>query len=265
MQRTCPNCNSPLFETDTVCWHCGQQRSAPIQQTEEISTVSTSDEDSEPQLEPISPALIFYYSFLMITIVLALLLLSRSLTQNPILTLNPDGREGDWISLTSPTKMFSIEIPATWNWHFQEGAHTSSSFIQLLENDNRISFAVKPLGDLVPDIDYLMVAQNDGNLLVVTSSERLYRLSTEQAAAALQTESFNNLIITEAQLLTSGVAEDRVLITLNHVNLSLKCKQHLVPAHSETYLIAVCTSAENYGSQQDIFKDILDSFTMRAP
>ena len=265
MQRTCPNCSSPLFDTDTICWHCGQQQSLPSQQTKEITAASAVEEESESQPEPSSPALILYFGFLMITIILALFLITSSLAQSPILAVNQDVREEDWISLTSPTKMFLIEMPATWNWHFQEEARTNSSFNELLGNDSQLAYAIMPLGALVPDIDYLLVAHNGKSLLVVTSSDRLNQLSARQAAAALQAESFDNLVITEARLLTSGTAEDRVSITLTHMDRPLKCNQRLVPAQSKTFLIAACASAENYSSQQELFKDVLDSFVVQAP
>jgi hypothetical protein len=87
----------------------------------------------------------------------------------------------------------------------------------------------------------------------------------EQAAASLQTESFGELIITEARLFSTPAADDAVFVTLTHLVQPLKCIQHLIPTQSKSYLLAACTSTENYSSQKRILQDMLNSFTIRAP
>jgi hypothetical protein len=267
MKRTCENCSRPLFDTDTICWHCGQKQSLPIQPEttlEQPPNNTTLENDPEREPEPVATALTLYYGGLTVVIALTLLLIIRSLGQSPIVTLNPDSSQGEWVSLNSSDKLFTIDIPANWDWQFLEGKQAQSSIIDLLENDHRIMTAISPFGDLVPDVEYLLVAQNDSSLLVVTRSERLNRLSTQQAVTSLQEEKFDNIIVTEAHLIEAAPGDVKAVFTLKHTDTPLQCDQYLVPGPSETYVVAACSLIEIYKQQHGDFKTALDSFSIKS-
>jgi hypothetical protein len=269
MIRTCENCSRPLFDTDTICWHCGQKQSLPSQlestaEQEQPSSDSTIEDDPEPEPEPVAPVLTLFYGGLTVVVALALLLTIRSLGQSPIVTLKPDSSQGEWVSLTSLDKSFTIDIPAKWGWQFLEEKRAKSSITDLLENDNRIMTAITPLGDLVPDVEYLLVAQNDSSLLVVARSERLNRLSAQQAVTSLQEEQFDNIIVTEADLIQAASGEAKAVFTLKHKDTPLQCDQYFVPGSSETYVVATCSLIESYKQQQGDFETILDSFSIKS-
>ena len=267
MKRTCENCSRPLFDTDTICWHCGQKQSLPAQSEstpEQPSSITTVEDDTEPEPEPVASALILYYGALTAVIVLALLLTIRSLGQSPIVTLNSDSSQGEWVSLNSPDKSFTIDIPAEWEWQFLEERKARPSITNLPENDRRIMTAITPLGDLVPDTEYLLVAQNGSSLLVVARSERLNRLSPQQAVTSLQEEQFDNIIVTEAHLIQDTPGEVKAAFSAKHLNTPLQCDQYMVPGPSETYVIAACSLIESHELQQGDFKTTLDSFSINS-
>ncbi len=267
MKRTCENCSRPLFDTDTICWHCGQKQSLPAQ-TESTSEQPGSDspveEDPEPEPEPVATALILFYGGLTVVIALALLLTIRSLGQSPIVTLKPESSQGEWVSLNSPDNSFTIDIPAHWDWQFLEEKPAQSSVTDLLENDRRIKIAITPLGDLLPDTEYLLVAQNGSSLLVVARSERLNRLSPQQAVTSLQEEQFDNIIVTETHLIQAAPGDVKAAFTLKHMDTVLQCDQHLVPGPSETYVAAACSLIENYKQKNEDFKIALDSIRVKS-
>lgn len=267
MKRTCENCSRPLFDTDTICWHCGQKQSLPAQpeSTSELpGSHSTVEEDPEPESEPVATAPILFYGGLTAVIALALLLTIRSLGQSPIVTLKPESSQGEWVSLNSPDNSFTIDIPAKWDWQFLEEKPAKSAITDLLENDRRIMTAITPLGDLVPDIEYLLVAQNGSSLLVVARSERLNRLSPQQAVTSLQEEQFDNIIVTEAHLIQAAPGDVKAAFTLKHMDTPLQCDQHLVPGPSETYVAAACSLIESYKQQNGDFKTALDSLRFKS-
>ncbi len=267
MKRTCQFCQSPLFETDTVCWHCGRQQTSSSQATQPAippNTETVPEGDPEQELEPVGSRLFLYYAGLMLFIIFALLLVTSSLGQSPILAFKLDESESDWVALTSPDKSFSIEIPATWDWHFQEGARLSTSFEEILQNDERVKLAVLPLADFVPDTEYLFIAQRDQGLMVVARSERLNRLPPQQAVTAIQAEYFENISVTGAKEIAGSTGEPRAQFSVTHAGLPLQCDQHMVPSPTYTFLVAACAAPDDYDWQQEIFRDGLSSFTGRV-
>ena len=264
MKRTCENCNRPLFDTDTICWHCGQQQSTPAQPEptpEQPSSNNALDDDPEPETEPVSSTLIIFYGGLTAVIVLALLLTMRSLGQSPMVSLKPDSAQGEWVSLSAPDNSFTIEIPAKWDWQFLQRIENTPPGKDVLEIEGSFVLAVTPLGDLVPDIEYLLKAEHDSSLLVVARSERLNRLTPQQAATSLQGEQFENMTVTEASLIQGAKGEQKAHFSLMHLDTPLHCDQYLVPAPSETYVVATCSLTESYDQQRDTRQNILDSFS----
>lgn len=265
MKYRCPNCNSPLFETDTVCWHCGQPQTLAIEQ--EISPEQAAPEEDkleevEAELDPFAPGLIFVYAGLLVTIIIGLFFVTRSLGQSPIMVLKSDEALGEWVSLTAPDRSFTIELPATWEWYFHSKSLAGSPLAENLAEESIVTLATQPLGDFLPDLNTLLVAQHDASRLVVAQSARLSRLTPEQAVSSLRSESFENLELLEVNRIQLEPGSDRAFITIAHKDLSLQCAQHLVPGPSEAYLVAFCSPPEGYDTQRRIFLEALNSFTL---
>lgn len=267
MKRSCQYCQSPLFETDTVCWHCGRRQPATASQSTTVQPqkpIETSpEEDQEEELEPVGSRLVLYYVGIMLLIVVLLLLVTRALGQQPFLTSSLDPSDIDRVALTAPDKSFSIEIPATWDWYFKDESRVSSSFQELLENDQRIKAAVLPLSDLVPDTEYMLIAQSDDELLVAIRSERLNQLSPEQAVTSLRTESFEGITVEETREIKNAQDGNRAFISLILADPPLRCIQHLVLGTVDAFLIAACTIPDDFDGQERILQDGLDSMTIQ--
>ncbi len=264
MNRTCENCSRPLLDTDTICWHCGQQQTLPVKAespSEQEEHEPAEKEKHELEIETVSSPLILYYGGLTAVVVFALLLITRSLGQSPALSVKAGSSPSEWITLNAPDKSFTIEIPAKWDWQFLLGKAKEPA---LVEGEGLITTAVAPFGDLVPDIDYLLHAENEGSLLVIARSARLSRLSAQQVVTALQGESFENMAVTEARLTGSVPGEERAFFTLTHSDLSLHCDQYFVPGSADSYLVAVCSPMDSAESGREIRRTVLDSFTLHA-
>jgi len=267
MKRTCENCSKPIFDTDTVCWHCGHKQSLttkPSPAFEQPKTNSVIEDEIDTEPEPIAAKLVLYYGGLTAVIAVALLLTIRSLGHGPIVTFDSNTSQGEWLSIISPDRSFTIDIPATWEWQFLEEPASNIHATDMLEIDSPIKNAVNPLGNLVSDIEYLLVAQSEDSLLVIARSERLGRLTARQAVASLQTEQFENLTVIEARLIQEEAGAEKAFFTVEHMDIPLQCDQFLVPASSDSYVLAACTLAEKHTQQSAGFRKTLDSFSAQS-
>ena len=264
MARTCDNCSRPVFDTDTVCWHCGWKLPVPEQFEPETSPAAKNlpEEDPSAESEPIAWPIVLFYGVLTAFTFLALVLIMRSLGLSPTIALRTDTSSGEWILLNDPQKLFTIEIPADWTWYFQHGAQSQASLASLVENDARIRKAVAPLGDIVPDIDYLLFAEKESEFLVVARSERLNRLTPQQAVISLRQELFENITVTEARLTQDRAAGDTAVFVLQRTDQPLYCWQSFSPGTSETYLVSACTPSENYSLFSPELNTVINSFTI---
>jgi len=263
MALTCENCNQPLFDTDKICWHCGWKQSPlvkPEVEPQQSVTEPLSEKDQESEIEPVAPPLIFLYGGLTVVTIIALLLIMRTLGRSPIVILKSSAIVGDWVSLQDPRMRFAIDIPVHWDWQFQEGKQSQPEFADLLANDFRIPAAVSPLGKFVSDIDYLLLATNESSIIVIARSDRLNRLSPQQAVASLQQEQFDHISVSEARLIQNAVEEDVADFSIIHTDPPLYCRQYFVPGPLETYIVAACSSPEGYDLHQDEFNKTLLSF-----
>jgi hypothetical protein len=264
MARTCDNCRRPVFDTDTVCWHCGWKLPIPAQSEPETSSAAQNlaEADSSSASDPVAWPVVFFYGVLTAVTFLALVLLMRSLGLSPTIALKTDSGSGERILLNDPQKLFAVEIPADWTWYFQHGAQSQTSLASLVEEDARIQKAVAPLGDIVPDIDYLLFAENEFEFLVVTRSERLNRLTAQQAVISLRQELFENITVTEARLTQDKAAGDTAVFVLQRTDQPLYCWQSFSPGPSATYLVAACTPSENQNLFNPELNTVINSFTI---
>ena len=262
MARTCDNCSRPVFDTDTVCWHCGWKLTVPAQFEPETALAAENHAETDPSAEPESvewPIALFYGVLTAVTF-LALILLMRSLGQSPTIALRADSISGEWVFLIDPQKLFTIDIPVDWTWYFLHGPQSQRSLAGLVEDDARIPTAVAPLGDIVPDIDYLLFAENESEFLVVARSERLNRLTAEQAVISLREEIFENITVSEARLTQDTAAGDTAVFVLRRTDQPLYCWQSYSPSRSETYLVTACTPSENYNLFSPELTSVINSF-----
>lgn len=264
MARTCDNCNRQVFDTDNVCWHCGRKLLAPTQSETETTPTGKKIAEADPsaESEPVAWPLTLFYGVLTAVIILTLILLTRSLGQSPAISLEADSTAGDWVFLIDPKKLFTIDVPLDWTWYLQQGPQSQPSLASLVEDDARIPTAVAPLGDIVPDIDYLLFAENESEFLVVARSERLSRLTPQQAVLSLRGEPFENITVADAHVTQDTAAGDTAVFVLQRTDQPLCCWQSFSPGTSETYLVTACTASENYNLFSPELNTIINSFSI---
>ncbi len=57
MKRTCDNCNRPLLETDTICWHCGHKQPLPVKREappEHFNKERAEEDELTTEIEPVA-------------------------------------------------------------------------------------------------------------------------------------------------------------------------------------------------------------------
>lgn len=260
MTRTCDNCRRPVLETDTVCWHCGWKLS-PAGPVKEKTAAANEEEGQESELEPTPLPLIVFYGSLTLLIIIGLLLLMNSLGQSPTITIT-DASFTELVTLTDPEKQFTVNIPARWQWTFQDEDQTPMMFAGVEELDTWTAAAIDPLGTLVSDNVNLLLAGDNSILLVVMRSDRLNRLTPQQAVASLRQEVFEGINVVDARQVQNKAGEDAAVFTIKHDEAELTCRQMLTPAPTTAYLVAVCATTINNEQYEDEFNSVLDSFQL---
>ncbi len=260
MTRNCDNCFRPVLDTDTVCWHCGRKLSPTAPATKKTGPIDV-QEKQESALKPTPWPLIVFYGSLTLIIIVALMWLMNSLGQSPTLT-GTGLTSTEWVALRDPDKQFSIIIPARWQWAFQGKSQVQLDFSPLVENESWAAAAPAPLGTLVPDSEYLLLAGNDSILLIVTRSERLNRLTPEQAVISLRQESFEGITIEDAHQKQNGVENNSAVFTIKHESPPMICRQLLTRDPTKTYLVAACTSINKDAQFVGEINAALDSFQL---
>lgn len=260
MTRTCDNCRRPVLETDTVCWHCGWKLSPTAPAKEKIAAANE-EEGQESELEPTPLPLIVFYGSLTVLIIVGLFLLMNSLGQSPTIT-STDPSSTEWVTLTDPERQFTVNIPVRWQWAFQDEDQTQMVLAGVEELDTWTAAAIDPLGTLVSDNVNLLLAGDDSILLVVMRSDRLNRLTPQQAVASLGQEVFEGILVGDTRQVQNKSGEDAAVFTIKHDEPELTCRQMLIPAPTAAYLMAVCTTTINNEQYEDEFNSILDSFQL---
>ena len=184
----------------------------------------------------------------------------RSLGQSPTIAIEAGTGSGEHVLLIDPQKRFTVEIPADWVWYFQQRPRSQLTLANLVEDDARIRKAVAPLGEIVPDIDYLLFAENESEFLVVARSGRLNRLSPEQAVISLRQELFENITVTEARLTKDAAQGDRAVFVLQRTDQPLYCRQSFAPGSLATYVVAACTPSEQTNTNSVELDMAINSF-----
>lgn len=262
MTRTCDNCRRPVLDTDTACWHCGWKLS-PLAATPERTAVDDIQGGQDSALEPTPLPLIIFYGSITILIVIALYWLMISLSQNP--TISGTGSfSTEWVALSDPNKQYRINVPAAWQWTFQDENLADLEIANLVLNEGWSTSAIAPLGTLVPDNKTLLSAGNDSVLLIVSSSERLNRLSPQQAIASMRQENFDGIIVEDARQVQNEPGEFEAVFTVEHELPALHCRQLFTPDEKTTYLVAACALKNDAAQYSDDFDIALDSFQLKS-
>jgi hypothetical protein len=99
----CPNCSQPVLGSDTICWHCGWQLPERKTKKPEPETIRKAEEQ-----RPFPLSAVIIYTALTIAVIMATLLVMRSLGQKPLDAGGAEAQPGrGWVSATNQNQTFA--------------------------------------------------------------------------------------------------------------------------------------------------------------
>lgn len=263
MAQTCTNCGHPALETDTVCWHCGWQLSPP-------RVIKANARQSEAVAEePYPLTAVVFQGVMTVAVIIAVLLVMRSLGQKPLIIIHPETRlSADWLPVTDPAQRFTLDLPVDWTWLDESD---QPRFADLLQADDQFQAALAPLSNFVEDTELLLVARGSrgstGELtgfVVVAHSESLDAL-TPQQAIELVSQQAAELTIRETSLVESLTGQTQATILVDGVGDQLRCRQQLTPGQPDSFLLTACSPTAQFPRYANDLQNILNSFQILMP
>ncbi len=257
--RVCENCGQPVLQSDTACWHC-DARLAPAEPTA-VAAAEQSDEAEGSEGAP--PVQILFYVVATAVIALALLLVIRSLGQQPRLSTSFETDEVRAVELSDPEGSFTLQIPDEFIWYFPQVDRGKNGTAAQMAEDPQFGSAAQPLLELAPDSEFLLLAQGDSAVLTITRSERLGRLTVDNVVRSMNGETFPGSTILTAEKRGGSAGSNLAAITLEQSDPSMICRQHFLPEPGGATLASICSNPEQFERQAVLFETILNSLTVR--
>ena len=262
MTYQCERCGQTALETDTVCWHCGWRFSQQEPKKSASKTKAIAAEE-----EPLSLSAVAIYAALTLIILLAIMLVTRSLEHKPLFLANPEtSLESGWVPVTDQEQQFTLNIPSQWQWFEKENEEQQSSFNVLAKND-QFRAAVAPLANIAADTEVLLVALDDTTaeslappgFLVVARSVDFRQLSSEQTLNQVRQNAANLL---DAEITESFTGQNQVdiLLDVDSADSPLRCRERLIQGSQAGYLVAGCTPRAGYPRYRNEFEAMVASF-----
>jgi hypothetical protein len=263
MHLRCENCEQLALDSDVVCWHCGQPLLGREETTEEEVQVSESWQQS------VSLSSLGAYLGLTLVVIVAALLVMRSLGQQPLLQVNRGVRPPDgWQRISDTERSFTFWLPKEWYWYDESDPEQKPAFREEVESNPLYQASMSPLGAEVDDVELMFVALKPGiedeetaGFVVIGRSETLNRLSYEDALTFLNNSQY--------QVLNAGFVDE---LEKNHVILevetqvagadfdSLRCHQQFIRGEQESILVTACSPSNKFEGLLQEVGIILNSF-----
>lgn len=257
--RVCENCGQPVLQNDTVCWHCD----AKLTPAEPAAATAVERSDEENGGGGAPPVQILFYAAATAVIALALLLVIRSLGQQPRLSVSFEAGEMRAVELSDPGGAFTILLPDEFIWYFPQAKRGKDETAAQMANDPRFESASQPLLDLAPDSEFLLIAQGNSTALTIMRSERLGGLTLENVVGSMNSEVFPGSTVLAASKSSNNEGAELAAITLEQADPSQSCRQHFLPETDAAYLASICSPPDQFERQAAVFEAILSSLTIR--
>lgn len=268
MKLSCPNCDQMVLPTDTVCWHCGYQ--LPRQPGKSVP--QSENQVSTTTLEASSLSAVFVYGTVTALIIITFVLSIRSLSQHPLILLNPDTTiNSGWTAVTDHRLRFTFDIPAAWQAFAKQNPQQQADFETAIANDAQYIMAVSPFNRVISDIESLFIVIGEkpaqitavSGFVLIARSETLGRLSLDEAVALAQGADAAVEIL-QTNIVRSFVGDERASLSLKipETRDTLICEQHIVQGIGESYLLAGCAPETRYQTYREPLEKILASFQL---
>lgn len=270
MSEVCPNCGKPVLATDTICWHCGYQlpkrpAARPAPSRDAVAGLPGRAADKAPADEYDFRALAVY-GLLTLAIIVALLLVMRSLNGRPILVQSAAFELGDWVAVTDVDLRYTLSVPADWQWLDVAYRDQSQLLDKVMERQVYVRRALRPLGRPADDLTIVGLAVGSQNLeesepqpfVVIGRSDQLGALTPDEALARVAEAPPVSQPAVDTHL--SGQPQARFDTT--DLAGGYNCR-HLFTAQAGVgYLLAACAPQPRFGSLLDDLDKIRDTFQL---
>jgi len=262
MEHRCANCGQPALTTDNVCWHCGE----PLPWYDEEATEEVRVKEGwGPRA---STSSVIFYAGITVVVVLALIFVMSSLANQPQVQVTIGTRpvEG-WELITDVDQSLTTHLPQDWTWFDSADSEQSSQILELLAGSEAYLSGTNPLGGAVDDLEVVILALGStlnldvaSPFLIVSRSEKLNRLSYDDAAVFLDEGDFN---ISELRFIDNFERSHlKIVVEPNTDDSSdrLRCRQQFIRGEEESLLLSLCAPVIFYATQQAIFEEIANNF-----
>lgn len=244
-QERCDNCDRPMLATDAVCWHCGQPRKGQVAQVAAGS-------------EPVALTAVSSYALLTLAIIIALLLVIRSLAQQPLIVVNGNApRPRGWTVFTDSQRRFTVNLPPEWT----VAEPADGAFAALLAAEEGVGeTAVSPLDPST----ILLLARSpaaETQLVAVARNVQLHQLSLSQLTD----------LITATGVDIQQVEEGESFFGVAQINLTfaaegeILCSQQYALQPEDSYLVTICMDANSFHRSRETIEAIQGSFQPLKP
>lgn len=268
MNIRCENCGQPALESDTTCWHCGEP--LPGREQEQLEKVQVKE-----HWGPVtSPSTLAIYLASTVFVIVAALLVMRSIGQEPLVQVRLGTRPPpDWRTFTQADQLFTLDMPGDWrslDWTVPEQA----SEIEALTNSSDLfRSGLEPWNTEVDDMDLIFLALDPDEeielqnpFMVVGRSNTLSRLSYDGAMKYLGGSDYAVLefeMVDDFDKSHLSVLVD-IPVGVNESD-TLRCRQQFVGNRHDAVIVATCVQAGRFALHEALFASALSAFQWLAP
>jgi hypothetical protein len=268
MNIRCENCGQPALESDSTCWHCGEP--LPGREQEQSEQVLAGERWGQTA----SPSTIGIYLASTIFVIVAALLLMRSIGDEPLVQVRLGTRQpAGWRIFTQADKLFTLDLPGDWRALDRTVPEEAAEIEALTASSDLFASALEPWNVEVDDLSMIFLAFGPDvpvelpiPFIVIGRSDTLSRLSYE---GALQFLGGSDYAVREAELVDDyDKSHLRVVVDIPVVAGeadTLRCRQQFVRNRQDAVILAACVQASQFAVQEALFSSALTAFQWLAP
>jgi len=208
---------------------------------------------------------ILLYAGLTAVTLLVLIATTRAIGQAPLFQLNSNSTVNDgWKPITDSQLQFTLNLPEAWQ-SIELADETTS-----LHSSSAVQALTDTFNALVADTELILLGAEDTAVfadgspvfVLVAQSKQLQRLSPDETISYAQEQLADSITIIEAY--TSEEDGDEIkgilLFDMEQGDKRWTCLEQFVPDNAGAYLVATCTSSNQFPTNLADFNLILRSF-----
>ncbi|VAW31260.1 hypothetical protein MNBD_CHLOROFLEXI01-3930 [hydrothermal vent metagenome] len=267
MVQRCEHCGQTVMVTDNQCWHCGQslpkRKAAPVKKP----LLATAVPDENTPTLPLNTLLL--YAGLTAVALLILIGTTRAISQAPLFQFGGNSTaDVGWKPITDSQLRFTLNLPEAWQT--VELDVDGSSSATTVQDSPAVQAVSQTLAAIVADGELLLLGAEDTAVFVdgtpvfilVAQSKRLQQLSPQEIILLAEAQFPQSVTIVEkytSEEKFDGI-KGNLLLNIDQDGKTWRCLEQFIPDGSGMYLVATCTSSNQFATQIKDFETILRSF-----